>query len=90
MKSPSAAAGTDFYRTRSVLGLGQAVATLRANHGMTQADLSDAIDSSRPTISRLENGADVGVSAVVGSVTALGYEIILVPRGAEIAVSPDR
>lgn len=88
MKSAPDAPIGDFYRTRSVESLGRAVATLRANHGMTQEALGDVIDSSRPTISRLENGADVAVSAVVESLTALGYEIILVPRGAEIMVNP--
>ena len=72
----------------SVESLGRAVATLRENHGMTQEALGDVIDSFRPTISRLENGAAVAVSAVVESLTALGYEIILVPRGAEITVNP--
>lgn len=88
MKSAPDAPIGDFYRTRSVESLGRAVATLRANHGMTQEALGDVIDPSRPTISRLENGADVAVSAVVESLTALGYEIVLVPRGAEITVNP--
>lgn len=87
MKPAAAHAGVDFYRTRSVQGLGQAVASLRADRGMTQAELGATIDSSRPTISRLENGADVSMSTVVESLTALGYEIVLVPRGAQIALT---
>jgi transcriptional regulator with XRE-family HTH domain len=77
-----------FYRARSLDGLASAVAGARAARHLTQEDLGRAIGSSRPTISRLERGIATGADTVLDALAACGYELVVVPRGATVTVTP--
>jgi DNA-binding XRE family transcriptional regulator len=77
-----------FYRARSLVALGQAVASARRARGVTQDVLAQAIGSSRPTISRIERGTPATTDVVVDALARCGYELVVVPRGATITVTP--
>lgn len=60
----------------------------RGNRGLTQSDLARAIGSSRPTISRMERGTPVAADTVLAALAACGYEIVVIPRGSTVTVTP--
>ncbi len=75
-----------WYRARSARSLGQAIRSVRRDHQTTQIELSDAARISRATVQRMEGGSDVGLSAALAAIAELGYEVVVVPRGASIEV----
>lgn len=77
-----------FYRARSTEALGQALQAVRVAAGHTQTDLALTISSSRPTISRMEHGNPTTTDTVLDALTACGYELVVVPRGSHINVTP--
>jgi DNA-binding XRE family transcriptional regulator len=77
-----------FYRARSAEALGHALQAVRVTAGHTQTDLARAIGSSRPTLSRMENGNPTTTDTVLDALTACGYELVVVPRGSHISVTP--
>lgn len=77
-----------WYRARSPRDLGGALRSARASRSMTQAQFADLAALSRSTVQRLEHGSDVAISAVLIAVNELGYEVILVPQGSRIEISP--
>jgi DNA-binding XRE family transcriptional regulator len=77
-----------FYRARSTEALGHALQAVRVTAGHTQTELARTIGSSRPTISRMENGSPTTTDTVLDALTACGYEIVVVPRGSHINVAP--
>lgn len=76
-----------FYRARSTEALGLALQAVRATAGHNQTDLARTIGSSRPTISRMENGNPTTTGTVLDALTACGYELIVVPRGSHVSVT---
>lgn len=77
-----------FYRARDTAGLGRAVQGVRTARRYTQDELAHMIDSSRPTISRLERGAAAtSTDTLLDALAACGYELVVVPRGARITVT---
>lgn len=76
-----------WYRARSLRALGQAVRGARETRGLTQDELADLIASSRPTLSRLERGHAVSAETVLDALARCGYEVVVVPRGAQVSVS---
>jgi DNA-binding XRE family transcriptional regulator len=77
-----------FYRARSTEALGHALQAVRVTAGHTQTDLARTIGSSRPTISRMENGNPTTTDTVLDALTACGYELVVLPRGSHIRVTP--
>ncbi|GAA3800518.1 helix-turn-helix domain-containing protein [Cellulomonas soli] len=77
-----------FYRARSITALAEAVQAMRTDAGKTQTELALDITSSRPTISRMERGMPVATDTLLDALTACGYELVLIPRGARLTVSP--
>ena len=77
-----------FYRARSADALAAAVQAVRAETGTTQSEVAAAIGSSRPTISRMERGLPTATDTLVDALTACGYELVVVPRGSLITVTP--
>jgi DNA-binding XRE family transcriptional regulator len=77
-----------FFRARTAEALGRALKQVRAEHDMTQGELAHAIESSRPTISRMERGSSVASDVVLAALARCGYELVVVPRGAVISVRP--
>lgn len=77
-----------FYRARNTEALGHALQAVRVAAGHTQTDLAHTISSSRPTISRMEHGNPTTTDTVLDALTACGYELVVVPRGSHISVTP--
>ncbi len=76
-----------WYRARTLQLLGDAIAGARADSDINQQDLAALINSSRPTISRLESGNGASAKVVLAALQACGYELIAVPRGAKVSVT---
>ncbi len=76
-----------WYRARTQIALGEAVAGIREAAGMTQSEAAEQAGTSRPTISRLERGRATSTAAVLELLAVTGYEIVLVPRGSRVVVS---
>lgn len=77
-----------FYRARSLAALATALRGARGDRGLTQDGLARAIGSSRPTVSRAERGNPVATDTLIDALAACGYEIVVVPRGSHVAVTP--
>lgn len=75
-----------WYRARTRHAIGSAVQDIRRASDVNQTLLARKIGSSRPTISRMERGEAVSVDTVLDALAALGYEIVVVPRGRMIRV----
>lgn len=75
-----------WYRARGSGDLGRAFRTIRKSASETQAGLAESSAASRSTIQRLEQGEDVSQATVIALLAELGYEVVLVPRGATVRV----
>lgn len=66
----------------------------RAQHGLTQADLADALDVSRATVVSLESGApSPHLDQLIRALHLVGYELLAVPSSdplARAAIADDR
>lgn len=76
-----------WYRVRSLISLGNALAQSRKDAGLDQQAMAEVISSSRPTISRIERGEAASSQTVLDAVAQAGYEVILVPRGSRVTVT---
>lgn len=77
-----------FYRARSLSALADAVRSVRSASGRTQSELARAVGSSRPTISRMERGLPTATDTLVDALTECGYEIVVIPRGSLVTITP--
>ena len=77
-----------WFRARTLGALGTAMSEVRRDSGFTQEQAGSLTGTSRPTISRMERGRPGPSSAVVDLLTACGYELVVVPRGARVIVEP--
>ena len=75
-----------WFSARRRADLAAAIREMRDVTGFSQAQLADAIHSSRSSVSRMERGEDVALDVAMRSVEKLGYEIVVVPRGSKITV----
>jgi transcriptional regulator with XRE-family HTH domain len=75
-----------WFRARSARSLGDALAEIRKQAGLSQSAAAELTDTSRPTISRLERGLPASSATVLDLLEHAGYEIVLVPRGARLVV----
>jgi transcriptional regulator with XRE-family HTH domain len=75
-----------WFRARGLAALGAAVKGARESAGLSQSELAGLIESSRPTLSRLERGVPVTTDALTKALTSAGYEIYVVPRTAHVKV----
>lgn len=79
-----------WYRARTTGMLGAAPRDLRERNGRGQEELAAALGSSRSTVSRMERGRNTSTEVVLASAAELGYEILVVPRGAKVTIElPD-
>jgi transcriptional regulator with XRE-family HTH domain len=60
--------------------LGSALAHLRRERGLSQAELARRLGMSAPNLSRIEHGADLRVSTLLDLARALKLEPVLVPK----------
>lgn len=63
-----------------VISLIEELEAVRAQVGMTQADLAQAAGVSRMTVSRIEAGYDPRLSTLYELIRALDMELLLVPK----------
>lgn len=75
-----------WFRARGLQSFAAAIKTLREKSGQNQSEFAERANTSRATISRLERHSAVTMVAAFNAVNNLGYEIIIVPRGAMITV----
>lgn len=68
-------------RIRSTNQLGDAVAALRRDQGMTQADLAAWVGVDRTTIVRLEAGQLAVVDRLLEVLATLSADLLIVDRG---------
>lgn len=75
-----------WYRIRTTLALGEALATIRREQGWTQDEAAAHAQASRPTISRMERGDSTSTATVLTVASECGYDVVLVPKGARLTV----
>jgi transcriptional regulator with XRE-family HTH domain len=67
-------------------GAGRALAGVRREAGLTQAQLAEQAGLDRTTLLSMEAGRNPAVTRFVEIFGRLGYDLIAVPRGAEVTV----
>jgi HTH-type transcriptional regulator / antitoxin HipB len=75
-----------WFRARGVEGLGAALAAVRRDGGVTQAQLAERIGAERTTVIGMEAGKNPALARLVRAFSVLGYDLVAVPRTAEVSV----
>ncbi|MFN6120482.1 MAG: helix-turn-helix transcriptional regulator [Actinomycetes bacterium] len=75
-----------WMRVTGSAGIGDALQHVRRAAGVTQAELAARLDVTRTTVIDMERGRPTAVARLVDSFSTLGYDIVLVPRGARVEV----
>lgn len=68
---------------------GEALAGVRKEVGLTQAELARRLGIDRTTILNMEAGRNPAVDRFLGAFELFGYDLIAVPREAHVAVTFD-
>ena len=74
-------------RVHTPAELGAVVAALRRHSGMSQGDLAEWLDVDRTTVVRLEAGSLGVLHRLMGALSALGADLVVVDRAAEVTVT---
>ena len=75
-----------WLRVKGGRNVGQALEQVRQESGLTQAELARRLDVTRTTVIDMEKGGTAGVRRIVDALSMLGYDIVIVPRGATVDV----
>ena len=75
-----------WYRVRGAEGGGAALAAARRDGGVTQAQLAERIGAERTTVLGMEAGRNPALARLVRAFSLLGYDLVAVPRTAEVSV----
>jgi transcriptional regulator with XRE-family HTH domain len=67
-------------------GAARALAAVRHQAGLTQAQLARQLKMDRTTVLNMEAGRNPTVSRFIGLFNWMGYDLIAVPRGARVIV----
>jgi transcriptional regulator with XRE-family HTH domain len=78
-----------WYWLRSSDGGGRALAGVRRAAGLTQAELADRLGVDRTTVITMEAGRNPAIKRFTGAFGQFGYDLIAVPRGAQVSVTFD-
>lgn len=78
-----------WFWLRGSEGTGRAVAGVRREAGLTQAQLAELAGMDRTTLLKIEAGRNPAVTRFVRIFGRLGYDLIAVPRGAQVTVRDD-
>lgn len=76
-----------WLRPRGQDALGQAVSTCRQAAGLTQEQLAGRLRINRTTVIDMEAGRNQALARVADALSVLGYDLLVVPRGAKVTVS---
>jgi len=79
-----------WFRARTSRSLGDALAEIRKQAGLSQSAAAELTRTSRPTVSRMERGLPVSSATMLDLIEHACYEIVLVPRGARVIVEEPR
>lgn len=77
-----------WFHVRPSVGLGETLARCRRQSGITQAELAARLGVDRTTVVRTEASDVAALKRVVAAFSVLGYELVAVPKGADVVVSP--
>ncbi|MGH3196559.1 MAG: helix-turn-helix transcriptional regulator [Streptosporangiaceae bacterium] len=78
-----------WFWLRGKAGAGIALAEVRREAGLTQAQLAAQVGIERTTILNMEAGRNTTINRFVDIINRLGYDLIAVPRGARVSVTVD-
>jgi len=78
-----------WFWLRGKTGVGHALAEVRREAGLTQAQLAAQVGVERTTILNIEAGRNTTINRFVDIVNRMGYDLIAVPRGARVSVTVD-
>lgn len=67
--------------------LGEAIASVRKEKGLTQAELAERVGVSHTTLSNLEQGKSVATSTMLRALQLLGMRLVVVPKTARVTVN---
>ena len=76
-----------WIRVKGSSNLGLALEQARRETGLTQAELAERLDVTRSTVIDMEKGRPAALRRLVDGFSILGYDIVVVPRGARIEVA---
>jgi DNA-binding XRE family transcriptional regulator len=75
-----------WLRPRGQDALAQAVSACRQAAGITQEDLARRLHVNRTTVIDMEAGRNSAMRRVGEALSLLGYDLVVVPRGARVTV----
>ena len=75
-----------WVRPRGRGALATALAACRKASGMTQESLAERLEANRTTVLNMEAGRNPALNRWADAIALLGYDIIVVPRGAKVTV----
>ena len=75
-----------WFWLRGADGAARALAAVRRQAGLTQAQIAGQLDMDRTTVLNMEAGRNPAVNRFVGLFNWMGYDLIAVPRGARVIV----
>jgi transcriptional regulator with XRE-family HTH domain len=75
-----------WFWLRGASGAGNALAGMRRERGMTQAELARYVGANRTTMIAMEAGRPPGQERFFRAVGWLGYDLVAVPRGSVVTV----
>jgi DNA-binding XRE family transcriptional regulator len=76
-----------WLRPRGRDALAQAISACRRASGLTQEQLADRLQVNRTTVIDMEAGRNQGMARAAESLSLLGYDLVVVPRGAKVTVA---
>jgi len=76
-----------WIRVKGGSDLGQAREQVRRETGLSQAELAERLDVTRTTVIDMEKGRPAAMRRLVDGFSILGYDLVVVPRGARIEVA---
>lgn len=76
-----------WLRTRGSNALSQAIIQCRQNSGFTQEQLARRLRVNRTTLLDMEAGRNTAITRAAEALSVLGYDLVVVPRGAKVNVS---
>jgi DNA-binding transcriptional regulator YiaG len=75
-----------WVRVKGSRHLGEALEQVRRGTGLTQAELAERLDVTRTTVIDMEKGRPAAIRRLVDWLSILGYDLVIVPRGARVTV----
>jgi DNA-binding XRE family transcriptional regulator len=76
-----------WLRPRGRDALAQAISTCRQAAGLTQEQLAQRLHINRTTVIDMEAGRNQALARAADALSVLGYDLLVVPRGAKVSVT---